>query len=1353
MTTLLETLTSYLPRWTVQRHALDPAPLSGPIMERLPAAVLFADVSGFTALSERLAQRGPAGAEELIRILNGYFGHLIELVSAHGGDVVKFAGDALLALWPAGDEPLEQQVQRAAQCALAMQEARPDRGTDTTLSLRVGVGAGEMVLAQVGGVQGRWELLVTGEPLVDMGPVMHQVRPDEVGLTAAAWELLKDRAIAAPLPETGMRLKGLREPLSLQPLERLLVDPMHEEALHGYLPGAILSRLKARQVAWLAELRQVSVLFVNLPDLNHQTDLARAQDIVETLQTVLDRYEGSLNKLSVDEKGVTLVAAMGLPPYSHEDDALRAVQAALAIRRSFEAQGLRSAIGITTGRAFCGEVGNARRREYTLIGDVVNLAARLMQASQGDVFCDEATYLEVEDRVVCEALPPVSLKGKAEPVRPYRPRHEAKRTTVLASMVGRVAERERLARALGRLTAAGQGGLVLIEAEAGLGKSRLVADFAQRVQAEGVRLLFGAADAIERSTPYFAWQGVFAQVLGLSSLEDPAARRAQVQQRLGDDPVVAPYLSLLGALLNADLPQEELVAQMTGQARAETLRQLALHLLRAELPGPVVLVIEDAHWLDSASWAMLFAIYRELPGCLLVVAMRPPSEPVSPEYRQLVVEPGIERLSLQAMAPDEIEALIGQRLGVPSLPGAVSELIRERAEGHPYFSEELAYALRDSGYLIVEGGSCRLAPGAGDLASLDLPGNVQGVITSRVDRLEPSLQLTLKVASVIGRAFAFRVLKDVHPIEADRDRVREFLESLAQLDLTPKETPEPDLTYIFKHAITHEVVYNLMLFAQRAQLHRAVAEWLERVHAHELPMYYPLLAHHWSRAEDRAKALEYLDKAGQQAYRSGAYTEAITFLTEAIAHEQAAPTPEPVLVRAQRHLLLGESYHGIGKSRESYAALIRALELLGHSPAKGTVRVGLGLVGLMARQLWDRLLDVPCTVCQTENREALLLGSRAYERLGQLHFFENRPMMTLYCSLQSATLAEQVGPSPELMRAWANMAISVGLIPFHGLAEKYVGLAARMVADGDHLAAGGWVSELSGLYRLGRADFERSQELLERAATWYERVGDFRHQDESTGILGGVFMHRGDYARSYDHAHAVLQSAIRRGDQQCLVMGTVGRAQLLLKEGKPDEAISLLRQAFEVNADQLVRSDVIWTNALMAMALLQTGSPQEAERHLEKALRAMEGTMPTAAYALEGYSAVVEASLMLWQANPDSKRLRLRAMRACFIFKNYARVFQLAQPRSMIWRASCEWLSGHRGRSILRWRSALVQAERLGLPFDQGLAHLELGRHLRPGHAKREGHLRRAAELLNQLGARHYAEQAEAILALGYMPK
>ncbi len=901
MSGLLDTFASYVPTLTLNRIATDPVPLVAPNYEHFQAAVLFADISGFTALAEHLAEQGPAGAEELGGILNDYFGQFTALIAEHGGDVVKFAGDALLAVWPTlgEDQDVRAVTLRAAQCGLvAQKELRNyEASAGVRLSMRMAIGAGKADTMYIGGAFGRWEFLIAGEPILQVSLAEQQAQPGEVVLSPEAWELVQDACTGSPLEQVSaqaavaVQLENIHTPLAPQRLMVPALDAGTEAALRGYIPGAILARLTAGQgtggkdaseiantstsADWLAELRRVSVLFINLPDLSHSLPLEQAQTVMQRLQKALYHYEGSVNKLSVDDKGVTLVAALGLPPLAHEDDATRATLVALEIQDALRHLNVRSAIGIATGETFCGVVGSALRREYTMIGDVVNLAARLMQAAPDTILCSAVTFQASQTGIIFDELPAITVKGKAEPVAVYRPTGE-KKTAVRAQseIVGRRIEREALAEGIQTLLRGGMGvNVFLIEGEAGIGKSRLVDDIRRQADALGVTTYFGSGEPIEKSTPYYGWRNVFAQLFDLDLFDDPEKGRRHLRLALG------PNLVRLAPLLNSVVPlnfaDNETTAALSGQARAEQTRALLVELLQASITrSPKVLILEDAHWLDSASWALVLAVSQQVRPLLLVIATRPLDEPLPAEYKQLLQAGNVQHLRLEALSKDDSLALVCQRLRVSSLPVPVATLIRDRAEGNPFFSEELAYALRDAGLIEVAQGECRIAPQTGDLSTLQFPDTVQGVITSRIDRLAPSQQMALKVASVIGRVFAFRTLMDVHPIEADKPQLAEHVRALERLDLTPLESPEPDLAYIFKHIITQEVAYNLMLFAQRRELHRAVAESYESAYTHELTPYYPLLAHHWSRAETWPKSYEYWMLAGDAAVVLYAYAEA-----------------------------------------------------------------------------------------------------------------------------------------------------------------------------------------------------------------------------------------------------------------------------------------------------------------------------------------------------------------------------------------------------------------------------------------------------------------------------------------------
>jgi class 3 adenylate cyclase len=340
--------------------------------------------------------------------------------------------------------------------------------------------------------------------------------PGQAVLSPQAWELVRDACIGELLPGGYLRLTAA-DP-SQAPRARSRPSRELGNAVRAYVPEVVRGRLGAGQAEWLAELRRVTALFLNLVDADPAAadQLERLQLVMATVQPILQRYEGSLKQVVVDDKGLTLIAVFGLPPLAHEDDPARATRAALGVQAALEKLGVRCAIGLATGRAFCGAAGNQVHREYDVIGEVMNLAARLMQAAPDTILCDGATHRAAQSRLRFQDLPAISVEGKAAPVEVYRPVEPTRKLNGPGTMLGRGDERAALAEGL-RALKEHTSGLVVIDGEAGIGKSRLLADLLERAHARGVRCLAGAGDAIEQATPYHAWRPIFADLMGWSA--------------------------------------------------------------------------------------------------------------------------------------------------------------------------------------------------------------------------------------------------------------------------------------------------------------------------------------------------------------------------------------------------------------------------------------------------------------------------------------------------------------------------------------------------------------------------------------------------------------------------------------------------------------------------------------------------------------------------------------------------------------------------------------------------------------------------------------------------------------------
>ncbi|MDP8936351.1 MAG: AAA family ATPase, partial [Actinomycetota bacterium] len=994
-------LASYLPAHAARRLAAGPLPATGE-EEVVPGALLVADISGFTPLAEHLARHGAVGAEELFRLLNDVFGRLADVIAGHGGEIVTFAGDAVIALWAAPPHGLEAATRAATACGLAARSAiaeysAPDQ---RKLTVRVGVGAGDVRLSLVGGRNGRWRSLALGPALDQVRLALGRAKAGDVVLSSEAWSL--GTFVGEPL-EGGLR-RVHAVPDHVRPTAPAVAVAPDDFLVQALAPTPILARLGVAGSPWWAELRQVSVVFVGLVDPS--PGLEALQAFTQALQATAVRYEATLKEVSADDKGVVAILVLGLAPLAHEDDGRRAVLATLDLRSRLAAVGLESRAGVASGRAFCGSVETPAHSEYAVIGEPMNLAARLMQASGDGVLCDDVTYHLTRSRVRYEPRSVIAAKGKAEPVTVWAPLGSATDTGAPPPMVGREQDLALLAtRVVGLRT--GAGGLVVVEGEAGIGKSRLIAEMVSLARHTGIPAAVGAGDAIDRASPYHAWRAVFAQLCGPELLADAEGLQAWVWRRLPSERD-RNLLPLLEAVLPLGVEDNATTSQMTGQVRAQNTNELVLRLLEGALQAqasPLVVVLDDAQWLDSASWALAGHVAGH-PGVLVVVSKRPWDDPDPPTETSFLDADGVERIELAALAPGQVGTLVAERLGAQRISDSVLGFLVERAQGNPFFSQELAYSLRDAGLIVVAGGVCREAPEAGDLRARNLPHTLEAVIMSRLDRLPAPVQLTLKVASVAGPSSPVRLLEAVHPAALDGQELASHLDTLARLDFVVLHRDQPDPAYSFTHAATRDVAYNLLLFTQRRQLHAAVAGWYEQEETDDAVRTYAVLAHHWAHADVPEKAAENLGLAGEQSLRAGSYQEAVEFLEAALA-----AGPEMHFVRrAGWERRIGEALLGEGRPADARHHLRRAVALAGWPEPRSKAGLVLRLLAQVAVQAVARLgLRRVCfhtRASPEQNAEA----AAGYVRLVETYWFSNESVPMLYASLAGLNVAERAGP-------------------------------------------------------------------------------------------------------------------------------------------------------------------------------------------------------------------------------------------------------------------------------------------------------------------------------------------------------
>lgn len=686
---------------------------------------------------------------------------------------------------------------------------------------------------------------------------------------------------------------------TLENSERLAV-------LQKAAPAELKEKIRAVSTEIEGERKPVTILFT---DIVGSTAHAEKLDPEEWMEIVagahrrvsqaIYRYEGTIAQLLGDG-----VLAFFGAPVTHEDDPLRAVRAALDIQMMIteyerELSGylehFQMRIGLNTGTVVVGNLGSDLHMEYLAVGDAVNLAARLQSAAgPGGVLISESTARLVKASIELQPLGEITVKGKAEPVNVYQvlkekavPESGRGYVELRSPLVGRDEELAVLHATLMSL-ANGHGQIVAIIGEAGIGKSRLIEEVRQFPSEvfKNLHWIEGRALSYGQSLSFWIIRQLLFSDLGLSDGDPEARIRAALKKRASElfaerAAEVLPYLlHLSGVRLEGE--QAQRISILDGETLKRqiliTIRQYFECLARVR---PSVAIFEDLHWIDPSSLEaleQLLGVTDHAPLMLLLISRLEREHPAwgiklkaETEYAHRYNE-----IQLKGLSGNEQNQLMDNLLAVADFPEGFRRLILERAEGNPFYLEEIVRSLIDQGALLHEGDTWQTA---GELQKLSIPDTLQGILLARIDRLQEDVRRTLQLASVIGKSFLFKLLEAIAEAES---RLESHLAMLQRMDLVREKAYYPELEYIFKHSMTQEAAYNSLLLERRREFHQRVGLALEQLFAERKEQFLGLLAHHFEAAGDPVKGIDYLIQAGDQARLTDEHSEAIEYYQRAL---------------------------------------------------------------------------------------------------------------------------------------------------------------------------------------------------------------------------------------------------------------------------------------------------------------------------------------------------------------------------------------------------------------------------------------------------------------------------------------
>ena len=956
------------------------------------------------------------------------------------------------------------------------------------------------------------------------------------------------------------------------------------------------------------ERKQVTVLFADCAGFTAMSTHLDPEDLHAVMDgcfagitEAVHRYEGTVNQFTGDG-----VMALFGAPIAHEDHAVRAVAAALAIQKAIGAyaetlkrtRGLDFAlrIGINTGPVVVGRIGDDLRMDYTAQGETVNLAARLQTAAApGATLISEATQALVSGYFVTLDAGAFEVKGLDHPVHAFtvadqrrrRARFEVAVERGLTPLVDRTRELGRLVESVARARS-GRGQVISVVGDAGVGKSRLIYELRRRLADEPVLCLEGHCLPHGEALPFHLVAQFLQTNFGLEEGDAPAAQAAKVAEGVERlDPALVwtvPYLRHVLGLSADELEHDGLDQAQRKRRLIDAVKALTL---RGAQHRPLVLLAEDLQWMDRHSEEYCRALVDSVAGHPIVLVFTHRPGYTAPWQDRSFHE----RLTLEALSEDDTAEMVKGMLGLPELSPAVRELVVSRSEGNPFFIEELTRYLRERA--LHEGAGARDAR---------VPSTVHDLLTARIDRLPDTLKRTLQLASVLGRDFALALLERIAPASAD---VKGDVAELVRLELLREKDVFPDLRLSFSHMLVRQVAYDGLLLKARAELHARAGAAIESLYPSRTDEFVQELAEHYGKSADRDKALHYLERAADRAAGLFAYEEAEEFYRRALELVSAGEAHAPARAR-----LLGKQ----GDAAYASGALAKARahwrDALAAIDAACDRRIAADLHRRMAMACWEAgdsdeaVAHLGRGLAALEADSANLEAARLYQELARIHFRRGDHATAMEWAKRALALGAQLH-APDVIshayntwgvalarageieegagfvarsletalthqlgavacRAYTNLAVMYATID-HARSLEYCreGLALAQKI-GDHLQQSWLYCTLAGGHCTLAGDYDEGVRAAEAAVEIDERLGQRNHLPIPLIILAQVYQCRGDYEPSAHYYKRALDVAETVGEPQLLFPCYEGLATLAIERGDEAEAEAWLSRSREV---------------------------------------------------------------------------------------------------------------------------------------------------------------------------------------------
>lgn len=1180
----------YIPDLLLEAPSIGKNPDRDTIIE---GSLLFADLSGFTAMSEKLAGLGRLGAEKLAGIMNGCFDSLLGRVFAYRGDVIKFGGDAFLAFFEGVDA-----TPRAYQCAINLIGWIAENGQITTpagdfsLGIHVGISQGEIFNLVIGSK--RREHLFCGRTVENCYAAADIAGLGELAMTEAAARQVK--GVDADTISEGFHIyRKFAFPARMAKATRSPnIESAEKHDWESFIISGLEPQLHFNNGIIEGEHRVLTSLFIGINSLrrnlehNPENSLPAITEYFDKLNGLIEKQGGAFARLDSSGTSEKMLVFFGAP-LSTGYDARNCLTAVLEIESALTGLNEKFALpithryGINTGLCFVGDVGGSSRREYTAMGDAINLAARLMsKAEYGKALVGDETLKICGDEFDIRDGDLVSLKGKQKQVQLHYLVKEREKAAEDELIIGRDKE---LKAAESFIEKAQNGGhsIMMISGEPGSGKSLLCAKIKKLANKANLLTFEGACFRHSTKTPFVPLKAILAGILGLDSRSNQKQKKtalANVIEAIGESewlPLVAPLLDYYPSV-----PPE--LKNLPEDIKQQKIKNILSRLIcEINNESPYLMVLEDVQWIDDASYVIIKSLVQMQSAPPILFVSRPGD--IVDDLKQLA---GIEVFELGGLSVEDSRKLFLTILGHDIPDEQIIKQVIEKSGGNPFYLEEMANAFRELGpdKFTSEG---------------TIPAGIETVITARIDNLGEMVKKTIRTASVIGRVFSYNVLKQIFPDKNRAIKIRQYLGELAHLDLTPLERSQPVLEYIFKHILTQEVAYNGLSFSAREELHHKTAEYY--VKRAKLVRREPEVpARHYLLANRPEKALPFLYLAGEKAASEFANKEAFGFFDKALEIAEEIDDRTHLLKILSRR---GELAKHTGDLKLAESDYLRLGELAQDDlELKAQVLRKLSEIYRLTADYdkADKIIDDLSLLLPVDiSTKIFCLNGKGEiaRRAGQLQECHKKLHEALI-------LCEQPAIAPELKAGLYN---NLGICHW-GLGHlkdsvRYYKLALALYRQTRDLSGQSKVTNNLGIISDEMGKLEQAAKSYEKAEKIFKKIGAARMQAFACANLGTNFSTRGYLARAELRLNQAKEIFEKIGDQHSLGYAVGDLGFLYYRKGNSEKARDYFQRAL-VMAQELKDEEFILESEIRLVRVAKADeilSLDKADSFIERAIK------------------------------------------------------------------------------------------------------------------------------------------------------